>query len=147
MWSLSIEEQFYIIWPPVALMMLHLGRKLRPSRRLWPILATAMIGAIASAIDMRLSYRPGGSIMRIYEGTDTRSQDILVGAALAIGMAMWAQRRPALREPTHGQRRRFTRSHPAAGTAGVVPPDHTGETDTAAEVPRSSRSAPGRSPS
>ena len=96
MWSLSIEEQFYIIWPPVALFMLHLGRKLRPSRRLWPILATAMVGAIASAIDMRLSYRGGASIMRIYEGTDTRSQDILVGACLAIGMVMWAQRRPAL---------------------------------------------------
>jgi peptidoglycan/LPS O-acetylase OafA/YrhL len=122
MWSLSIEEQFYIIWPPVALAMLLLGRKLRASRRLWPIMATAMIGAIASAIDMRLSYHPGGSIMRIYEGTDTRSQDILVGACLAIGMVMWAQRRPVLTEPSTDPPGRITRSHPAAGTAGVIPP-------------------------
>ena len=56
MWSLSIEEQFYIVWPPVALLMLHLGRKLRPSRQLWPIFATAVVGAIASAVDMRLLY-------------------------------------------------------------------------------------------
>jgi hypothetical protein len=34
--------------------------------------------------------------MRIYEGTDTRSQDLLVGASLAIGMAIWAQRRRRL---------------------------------------------------
>src|SRR5271163_2488842 len=93
MWSLSIEEQFYIVWPPVALLLLHLGRRLRPSRRLWPLLATAVVGAVASAVDMRLSYQHGASIMRLYEGTDTRCQDILVGATLAIGMALWAQHR------------------------------------------------------
>ena len=98
MWSLAIEEQFYIVWPPVALVMLHLGRRLRPSRRLWPVLAVAVVGAAASALDMRLSYYGGASITRLYEGTDTRCQDILVGAAMAIGMAMWAQHRRALPE-------------------------------------------------
>ncbi len=124
MWSLSIEEQFYIVWPPVALFMLHLGRKLRPARRLWPIFATAVIGAIASAVDMRLLYSSGASVMRLYEGTDTRSQDILVGAALAIGMAIWAEHRPT--EPVRGVHTlvpgRSGRAHPSAGTAGAVPP-------------------------
>ena len=104
MWSLSIEEQFYIVWPPVALVMLRLGRRLRPSRRLWPIFATAVVGALASALDMRLSYFAHASVTRLYEGTDTRCQDILVGASLAIGMAIWAQHRAPLSERA-GRRR------------------------------------------
>ncbi len=124
MWSLSIEEQFYIVWPPVVLVVLHLGRRLRPSRRLWPLFAVASVGAVVSAVDMRLSFYGGASITRLYEGTDTRSQDILVGAALAIGMAMWAQHRRALPDaaPPTPAVDRFGRAHPAAGTAGVVPP-------------------------
>src|ERR1019366_3959107 len=60
--------------------------------------AVAGVGAAASALDIRLSYYGGASITRLYEGTDTRCQDILVGAAMAIGMAMWAQHRRALPE-------------------------------------------------
>jgi peptidoglycan/LPS O-acetylase OafA/YrhL len=102
--------------------MLRLGRGLRPSRRLWPLLATAVFGAIASALDMRLSYQHHASVMRLYEGTDTRCQDILVGAALAIGLSLWAQHRKSV--PAGGTRRfdRFVRAHPAAGTTGVEPP-------------------------
>ena len=127
MWSLSIEEQFYIVWPPVALLMLHFGRRLRPSRRLWPILATAVFGAVASAVDMRLLYDHGASVTRLYEGTDTRCQDILIGASLAIGMALWAQHRRVEPVPVPGGPAelipgRMGRAHPAAGTAGAVPP-------------------------
>jgi peptidoglycan/LPS O-acetylase OafA/YrhL len=107
MWSLAIEEQFYIVWPPVVLVMLHLGRRLRPSRRLWPVFVVAVVGAVASAVDMRLSYYGGASITRLYEGTDTRSQDILVGATLASGMAIWAQHRRALPEGTGRTRYRI----------------------------------------
>ncbi len=124
MWSLSIEEQFYIVWPPVALVLLHLGRKLRPARRLWPILAVSVAGAVLSAVDMRLSYQGGASVMRLYEGTDTRCQDILIGAALAVGMAIWAEHRQALPAGSSGELTpaRVERSHPAAGTTGAFPP-------------------------
>jgi peptidoglycan/LPS O-acetylase OafA/YrhL len=98
MWSLSIEEQFYIVWPPVVLVLLRLGRRLRPSRRLVPLLVGAVVGALASAADMALLYHGPSSVMRVYEGTDTRAQDLLVGAALAVAMALWAERRRALPE-------------------------------------------------
>jgi peptidoglycan/LPS O-acetylase OafA/YrhL len=120
MWSLSIEEQFYIVWPPVVLVMLHLGRRLRPARRLWPVLATAVVGALGSALEMRLLYTGPSSVMRVYEGTDTRSQDILVGAALAIGMAIWADHRRAP-SPGPGHAPGPARAHPSAGTAGTIP--------------------------
>ena len=108
MWSLAIEEQFYIVWPPVVLVLLRLGAKLRPSRRLWPVLGVAVAGALGSAVWMRYLFLHGASITRLYEGTDTRSQDILVGAVLATAMAMWARARPALAEdprPTTPRRR------------------------------------------
>ena len=86
-----------------------------------------MTGAVASAVDMRLSFQGGASVMRLYEATDTRSQDILVGAALAIGMAMWAQRRTSLppAQANGVERAGMVRAHPAAGTAGAFPaPPH-----------------------
>ncbi len=123
MWSLAIEEQFYIVWPPVLLVLLHLGRRLRPSRRLWPALTVAVTGALASAFDMRISFLHGATLTRLYEGTDTRSQDILVGAALAIAMTLWATHRTvvpsAVPELTAG---RFGRAHPSAGTTGTAAP-------------------------
>lgn len=124
MWSLAIEEQFYIVWPPVVLVMLHAGRRLRPSRRLWPVLAVAVGGALASAADMRWSYLHGAPVTRLYEGTDTRCQDILVGAVLAIGLTMWARHRRALPRPVPDLADlEWARIHPSSGTVGLgIPP-------------------------
>jgi peptidoglycan/LPS O-acetylase OafA/YrhL len=124
MWSLSIEEQFYFVWPPVVLGVLWLSRRLSPARRLWPLFGVAVVGAVASALDMALQYNGPSTVMRIYEGTDTRAQDMLVGASLAIGMAIWAQYRRALppdlqHDIANG---RTGRAHPATGTVGAAPP-------------------------
>ena len=144
-WSLAIEEQFYIVWPP-RLVMLHLGRRLRPSRRLWPVLSVAVVGAIASAIDMRLQYQSGASVMRLYEGTDTRSQDILVGAALAIGMAMWAQHRSSLPSSTALDRTPVQRPHPRRAPPAPSLPVLTGGICIVGVASASDPSRPGRSP-
>jgi peptidoglycan/LPS O-acetylase OafA/YrhL len=76
-WSLAIEEQFYLIWPLIVLVCL----RLRTSRVV--LLVVAAGGTIASAIEMAVLYRPE-NISRVYYGTDTRAQSLLIGATLAI---------------------------------------------------------------
>ena len=85
-WSLAVEEQFYLVWPLVFLGVLKL------TRSLWVLLAVAVGGALASAIEMALLYNPT-DINRLYFGTDTHAQSVLTGATLAIGLRLWAERR------------------------------------------------------
>ncbi len=87
------------------------------------MLTAAVLGALASAVDMRWSFLHGASLTRLYEGTDTRCQDILVGAALATGLAMWAQhRRPVPLPVPDLHTLEPARAHPSAGTAGLGTP-------------------------
>lgn len=77
-WSLGIEEQFYLVWPLIVLAVLHWRRSIRP------ILPIAIVGTIASAIAMAILFHSSANHYRAYYGTDTRAQEILIGAALAI---------------------------------------------------------------
>src|SRR5215204_689742 len=80
LWSLAVEEQFYLIWPIV----LAVGLGVRTSyRRQKLILIVALAGAAASAVAMALMYTPGVDPSRVYYGTDTRATGLLCGAALA----------------------------------------------------------------
>ena len=85
-WSLAVEEQFYLVWPLVFLGVLKL------TRSLWVLLAVAVIGVLGSALEMGLLYNPT-NINRLYFGTDTHAQSVLVGATLALSLALWAERR------------------------------------------------------
>jgi len=88
MWSLAIEEQFYLLWP---LLVAGIGlvvargpdRAGRRRRRLRRTLVTvcAVLGA-ASVLRMVTLYQPGGDPNRVYYGTDTRAFVLLIGAAL-----------------------------------------------------------------
>ena len=48
-------------------------------------------GALASAPETALLYNPT-DINRLYFGTDTHAQSVLVGATLALGLRLWAER-------------------------------------------------------
>ncbi len=90
-WSLAVEEQFYLIWPLVVLAVMHLSRTFTKGIRV--LLVVSGIGVIASAVEMALLYHPGVDITRLYFGTDTHAQSILIGAVLACGMRMVQMRR------------------------------------------------------
>lgn len=77
-WSLAIEEQWYLLWPLIVLALMRVGRG---GVRLLGSVSAA--GAIISAVLMAVLFDPAGDWSRVYYGTDTRVQGLLVGAALA----------------------------------------------------------------
>jgi peptidoglycan/LPS O-acetylase OafA/YrhL len=80
LWSLAIEEQFYVLWPLLFAAGISFGIKRWRRRRL---LLAALVGAASSVLLMALLYRPDLDPSRLYYGTDTRAAGLLIGAALA----------------------------------------------------------------
>ena len=78
LWSLAVEEQFYLIWPLLLAVILILAR--RPLTRA----LIAWGAAAASALAMLAIYKPGADPSLVYYGTDTHASALLIGAALAI---------------------------------------------------------------
>ncbi|RLC57657.1 MAG: acetyltransferase [Chloroflexi bacterium] len=76
LWSLAVEEQFYVFFPIIFAVVLA---RLRVRHALALVCAVV----IASAALMALIFEPGVDPSRIYYGTDTRIAVILAGAALA----------------------------------------------------------------
>lgn len=97
-WSLAVEEQWYLLWPPL-LVLLHRTR--------W-LLAGIVALAVASAVAMAVS---AADVDRAHFGTDTRAQGLLVGAALAVVLA---------RRPAGSWARRTRWAATAAGVAGAI---------------------------
>jgi peptidoglycan/LPS O-acetylase OafA/YrhL len=93
-WSLAVEEQFYLVWPLVVVLTLkRAGRSETSTRRsLWALFAVSVAGAVASAIDMAVLYRSGANTTRLYFGSDTHGQSLLIGTALAAAVAIWRRR-------------------------------------------------------
>jgi peptidoglycan/LPS O-acetylase OafA/YrhL len=76
LWSLAIEEQFYLAWPIIFAGGMQL---LKPRGMLF------FVGALAvcSTILMAALYGGGADPSRVYYGTDTRLAGLLIGVALA----------------------------------------------------------------
>ena len=85
-WSLAVEEQFYIVWPLVVLGVLHFTRSLRA------LFALCLAAAIGTAVWMHVVYGGGVNQNRAFLGTDTRSQCLFIGCALAVGLVLLAHR-------------------------------------------------------
>lgn len=76
-WSLAIEEQFYLIWPPLLFAMVSMHMSKPNTRRV-------VLGlAAASALAMMVLYNPTADPSRVYYGTDTRVFSLLLGAWMA----------------------------------------------------------------
>ena len=76
-WSLAIEEQFYLIWPPLLFAMVSMHVSKPNTRRV--VLGLAAVSAVA----MMVLYNPATDPSRVYYGTDTRVFSLLLGAWMA----------------------------------------------------------------
>jgi len=91
LWSLSVEEQFYLLWPFLVMLGVKVVHELPGSHGLRPRLGAVIMGmAFLSAVLMLILYSPGVDPSRVYYGTDTRALELLVGAALA---TVWPSRK------------------------------------------------------
>ncbi|MDR4994574.1 acyltransferase family protein [Bacillus altitudinis] len=84
LWSLAIEEQFYIIWP----VLLIAGLNWVKNRAHLPMITFGL--ALVSALWMAILYSPDTDPSRVYYGTDTRAFALLIGCSLAF---VWPMQR------------------------------------------------------
>ncbi|MCU1543025.1 MAG: oatA 3, partial [Microbacteriaceae bacterium] len=108
LWSLAVEEQFYLVWPALLLMLWT-----TPSRRarLGAVLAIAVASAVAMAAG-----GGAGATTRVYYGADTHSFGLALGAALAIVWLDW----PGLGAPATNRGRRTAALFGAFAIVGLV---------------------------
>jgi peptidoglycan/LPS O-acetylase OafA/YrhL len=100
LWSLAIEEQFYLVWPVIVLITLR-----RRAPVAWLAVTTGVLAAASLAVTLVLARSDQAA--RIYFGTDTRAFALLVGALAAL---------PPMRAATV----RWARQHPRTADATVV---------------------------
>lgn len=107
-WSLAVEEQWYLLWPPALWGLWRLlGR--RPAL----LTTTLLVLAVGSA---GLMARWADDLDRVHYGTDTRAQGLLVGAALAV----WLRHRPVRSWRPASRRRAALAAVPAAAVVGAA---------------------------
>jgi len=77
LWSLSVEGQFYLLWAPCVALLLGLGMSPRV------LFALSLSLTAISDLCRAFLWNTGASTLRLYHGTDTHLDGILLGSALA----------------------------------------------------------------
>ncbi len=83
-WSLAVEEQFYLFWPLILMLVLTVWGKSKKA-----LLIGVLCGVVISTLEMAILYHPYSDPSRVYYGTDTRVAALLLGSALAFVWAPW----------------------------------------------------------
>ena len=92
LWSLAVEEQFYLLWPLLLLGLVVLwgGDRVRIAAT---VAALAAASGLAMALTFAVRHEPGADVpydpSRLYYGLDTRAGGLLLGCALALVWRPW----------------------------------------------------------
>jgi len=89
LWSLAVEEQFYLVWPAVLVGFFGLRQK--------AVTVTVVLGLAITAVAVHraILWDDGAPWLELFVRTDTRADSLLVGALLA---SLWVRQRT----PTRG---------------------------------------------
>lgn len=133
-WSLGVEEQYYLLWPLLLVALAGLTAVSVRHRRaqgacapdIWRLAVgrLAVCGAVASAVEA-VVLASHGALSRVYFGTDTRSQALLIGAAAAAMLAPYWPSHDAAQKPLASPRARLIcKLLPVGGLAALAAAVH-----------------------